>query len=177
MKQIAMFLLLLLLWILLVWPFEVTGGRFHLHLGSELGVQSGNIMRLGASLETYDLLGGLPVQMNVKPMLDLLATFTFDPMANKPVFNIPAFGVVKAGIAYRRMQINDRVTVNDISQIAFETQAGIGMSISDRATLAVVYQGIFGSSTDYTVNTTNFTGHINNIPLQNGLLLNLSYTV
>ena len=25
-----MFLLLLLLWILLVWPFEVTGGRFHL---------------------------------------------------------------------------------------------------------------------------------------------------
>ena len=29
MKRIALFVLLLLLWILLVWPFEVTGGRFH----------------------------------------------------------------------------------------------------------------------------------------------------
>jgi len=30
MKRIAMFVLLLLLWIILVWPFEVTGGRIHL---------------------------------------------------------------------------------------------------------------------------------------------------
>ena len=29
MKRITMFLLLLLLWILLVWPFAVTGGRVH----------------------------------------------------------------------------------------------------------------------------------------------------
>ena len=30
MKRCALFILLLLLWILLVWPFEVTGGRVHL---------------------------------------------------------------------------------------------------------------------------------------------------
>ncbi|MDD5677510.1 MAG: Na+/H+ antiporter subunit E [Kiritimatiellae bacterium] len=30
MKQAAMFLLLLLLWVVLVWPFAVTGGRVHL---------------------------------------------------------------------------------------------------------------------------------------------------
>ncbi len=75
------------------------------------------------------------------------------------------------------MQVNDRVTFNDLSEVAFELQAGLGMRISDRANLSLNYQGIFAGNTTYTINTTTFTGHISNIPMQNGLLLSLSFGV
>lgn len=140
--------------------------------GAEVGVQNGNIMRPSISQETLDIVGGLPPQLNVKPMLDLLATASLQPFDNTPVF-----GLIKAGIAYRRMQINDRVTFNDLSQVAFEIQTGFGIYISDRANLSLNYQGVFNGNTTYTINSTAFTGHISNIPNQNGILLSLSYTV
>ena len=142
------------------------------HFGAEVGVQNGNTMRLGIPQATLDELGGLPIQTTVKPMLDLLATASWQPMESTPVF-----GLVKAGIAYRRLQINDRVTFNDLSQVAFEVQAGLGMQISDRASFSLNYQGVFNGNTTYTINTTAFTGHISNIPNQNGLLLSLSYSI
>lgn len=141
-------------------------------VGAELGIQNGNIMRLGISQADLDLLGGLPIQITTKPMLDLLATASW-----KPVENIPIFGLGKVGIAYRRLQVNDRIMINDLSEVAFEVQAGIGMRISDRASLSLNYQGIFDGNTTYTINSTSFTGHISNIPSQNGVLLSLSYTV
>lgn len=143
------------------------------HLGLELGVQSGNTMRLDIPQTTLDELGGLPIQANIKPMLDLLVT-----ASTEPLMDMPAFGIVKAGIAYRRMQINERVTVNDLSQVGFEVQAGLGAALSDRANLALVYQGVFNGDTSFTVNSPlPETGHISNIPQQNGLLLTLSYTL
>lgn len=144
----------------------------NLNIGTELGLQSGNIMRLGISQATMDLLASLPIQMNVKPMLDLLATVTTEPLLNSS-----AFGIAKAGIAYRRMQINERVTINDLSQVGFELQVSLGLPISDRAKLSLLYQGVFNGDTTFTVNTIDFTGHISNIPNQNGLMLNLSYTL
>lgn len=145
----------------------------NVHIGAEAGVQNGNTMRIGMSQESMAELGALlPVQTTVKPMLDLLATATFNPLSSMPVF-----AVVKSGIAYRRMQINDRVTFNDLSEVAFEVQAGLGMNISDRASLSLNYQGIFNGTTRYTINTTELTGHISNIPNQNGVLLSLSYAV
>ena len=105
-------------------------------------------------------------------MLDLLATASW-----QPVESIPVFGLIKPGIAYRHIQINDRVTFNDLSEVAFELQAGLGMHISDRATLSLNYQGVFSGNTTYTLNTTTFTGHVSNIPAQNSLLLSVSYTV
>lgn len=143
-----------------------------MQLGLELGVQSGNIMRLDIPQVTLDLLGGMPVQANIKPMIDLLATATTEPL-----MNTLAFGVLKAGIAYRRMQIDERVTVNDLSQVGFEFQAGLGAAIIDRARLALLYQGVFNGSTSFTVNTAADTGHVSNIPMQNGILLALSYTL
>ncbi|MCX7116323.1 MAG: hypothetical protein NTW94_00105 [Legionellales bacterium] len=140
--------------------------------GVEVGVQNGNTARLNIPQLTIDDLGGLLPQVTVKPMLDLLATASW-----QPVESIPVFGLIKPGIAYRRMQVNDRVTFNDLSEVAFELQAGLGVHISDRASLSLNYQGIFGGNTTYTLNTTAFTGHISNIPMQNGLLLSLSYTV
>jgi hypothetical protein len=144
-----------------------------MQFGLELGVQSGNTMRLDIPQATLDLLGGLPVQANIKPMIDLLATATTEPLMSQ----YPAYGILKAGIAYRRMQINDRVTVNDLEQVGFELQVGLGVAITERARLALLYQGVFNGSTNFTVNTAAGTGHVSNIPMQNGLLLALSYTL
>ena len=148
------------------------GAFKNIRLGMEIGVQSGNTARLAIPQVTLDEIGGLPPQVTIKPMLDLLATVSWQPLEN-----IPVFGLIKPGIAYRRMQLNDRVTFNDLSQVAFEIQAGLDMQISDRANLSLNYQGIFDGSTIYTINTTTSTGHISNIPMQNGLLLSVSYTV
>jgi opacity protein-like surface antigen len=146
--------------------------RRFVQFGLELGVQSGNILRLDIPQATLDLLGGMPVQANVKPMLDLLATATTEPL-----MSTAAFGVLKTGIAYRRMQIDERVTVNDLSQVGFELQAGLGANITDRARLAILYQGVFNGRTDFTVNTAADTGHVSNIPMQNGIFLAISYTI
>ena len=143
-----------------------------LRFGAEIGVQNGNTARLGIPQETLDQLGGTAIQITIKPMLDLLATVTWQPVESSPVF-----GIVKPGIAYRRLQLNNTVTFNDLSEIAFEIQAGLGAHISDRATLSLNYQGVLERNTTYTINTTNITGHISNIPTQNGLLLSLSYTI
>ena len=148
--------------------------RLHtMHFGLELGVQSGNTMRLDIPQATLDLLAGVPVQANIKPMLDLLATATTEPLMSQ----YPVYGILKAGIAYRRMQINDRVTVNDLEQVGFELQVGLGAAITERARLALLYQGVFNGSTNFTVNTAADTGHVSNIPMQNGLLLALTYTL
>ena len=143
-----------------------------LRLGVEIGVQGGNTARLDIPQSTINDLGGLLPQVTIKPMLDLLATASW-----QPVESIPLFGLIKPGIAYRRLQVNDRVTFNDLSEVAFELQVGLGMHISDRAILSLNYQGILDNNTTYTINTSTLTGHISNIPRQNGLLLNLSYTV
>ena len=143
---------------------------YPIRIGVELGIQSGNIERLDTHQDTLDLLGGVPIQANIKPMIDLLFTGTTEPFES-----IPAYGVLKLGIAYRRMQINDRITVNDLSQGNFEIQCGLGKKISDRLNLALLYQGVLSGNTRFTVNAEDATGHITNIPKQNGLLLNLTY--
>lgn len=140
--------------------------------GVEIGVQNGNTARLAIPQVTLNEIGGLPPQVTIKPILDLLATASC-----QPVESIPVFGLIKPGIAYRRMQVNDRVTFNDLSEVAFELQAGLGTHISNRANLSLNYQGVFEKKTTYTINSTTFTGHTSNIPMQNGLLLSLSYTV
>ncbi len=138
-----------------------------LPINFEIGVQNGNVMRANISQTTLDEIGGVHPQLNIKPMLDFL--FTTDVRSNEfPSYFIP----LKLGIAYRRMQIDDRVTFNDLSQVAFEIQAGIGYTISERAAIFLTYQGIFDGATAYTINTTTSTGSISNIPKQNGLMLN-----
>ena len=143
-----------------------------MHLGAEIAIQNGNTARLSIPQDTIDTVGGILPQVTIKPVLDFLATATWQPTEYLPVFT-----VVKPGFAYRRLQVNDRVTFNDLSQIAFEIQAGFGIVLSEKATLSVNYQGIFDGSTTYTVNDTAFTGHISNIPSQNGLLFSLAYKV
>ena len=140
--------------------------------GLEVGVQNGNTMRYFPSLSAIDALGSLPIQATVKPMLDVLATLKTNSFGTTPVF-----AQFKGGIAYRRWQFNDRNSIDGKSQIAGEMQAGLGYAISERTSLGVSYQGIFGGNPDFHVNADTATGHVNNIPIQNGVLLGLTVTV
>ena len=145
----------------------------HWNFGLEVGMQNGNTMRLESTQAALDLLGGIPIQTTVKPEFDLLASIkeTFE--------NTPFFLIGKAGIAYRRWQFNNlnQQTINDLSQVNAEVQAGLGYDINARINLSVLYQGIFGSNPNLTVNTTAGTGTVSNIPMQNGALLSLSVVV
>jgi hypothetical protein len=148
--------------------FDVSGT----HMGLELGIQNGNRMSIEASQTTLNAIGGLAPTTTAKPMLDLLATVQVAPMPSKT----PLFLLAKGGVTYRQWQM-DYNAVNNVTKYGGEIQAGIGMPVAEAATLSVLYQGLFGGNPAFTTNATTFTGHVNNIPVQNGLLLSLSMTL
>lgn len=135
--------------------------------GLELGLQSGNQMRLQMTEEEIEALGGLLVQTTLKPMLDGLITARIHPS-----FNTPLFIQIKGGGVYRRWQM-DRDTINDISQLAAEVGAGFGYIITPNASISLSYQGIFGSSPDVTINLDSGSGTVKNIPVQHAILLGI----
>jgi len=138
-------------------------------LGFEVGFQNGTTMQLQVSQAALKTIGGVPVSVTVNPLLDLLGTLRFMPV---PTANM--FADVKLGVAYRRMNVLIRETVNNKSQFAAEVQAGLGVPIMDMMTVSLLYQGIYGSSVDFQTDAATRTGFISNIPVQNGLLLSLS---
>lgn len=140
--------------------------------GLEVGVQSGNTMRYYPSQAAIDALGGLPIQTTVKPMLDVLAT-----LKTASFGVIPVFVQLKGGAAYRRWQFNDRDSIHDKSQIAGEVQAGLGYAVSERSSVSVSYQGVFGRNPDFRFNADSATARVSNISVQNGVLLALTLTV
>ena len=139
-----------------------------LHMGLELAVQSGLRVSVPASQEVLNGLGGLPPLVTSKPMLDLLATLTYAPMSD-----VPAFLISKGGIAYRQWQA-DYNSVENVSKIAGEFQVGLGVAVAEAATLSLLYQGVYGTNPNLTVNSTTGTAQIAGIPTQSGILLSMS---
>ncbi|MFJ1270002.1 hypothetical protein ACD661_15695 [Legionella lytica] len=139
-----------------------------LDVGLETGVQNGNTMRLDIPKPTLDLLGGEPVSIIVKPTIDVLATAKITPSVDAAVY-----GLVKAGVAYRQMQV-DRNEVNDLSKISPEVQAGLGYTINTSLAVHLLYQHIFGNNPNYEVDTQTERGSISNIPSQDSLLLGIT---
>jgi hypothetical protein len=137
--------------------------------GLELGFQNGTTMQLSIPQATLNLLGGAPITVTVKPLLDLLATLRIMPVPTSAVF-----GELKLGAAYRRMDVLTQQAVNNKSQFAFEAQAGLGIPIMKAVTVSLLYQGIFGGSVNFQADSASRTGSIANIPVQNGVLLSLS---
>lgn len=144
----------------------------NLDIGAELGIQNGNSMRLSVSQADLDILGGSPIQTNVNPIIDLLAT-----VSSKPIKNTPIFAQIKGGIAYRSWQFEDRTSINPISNIAGELQAGLGVALSKMSKLSLLYQGIFGGNSNFVVNGSTQAGHVSEIPVQNGVLLSMNIIV
>lgn len=161
---------------------QVTQGRLVLGIhaieyncisfGAEVGVQSGNDMRLDANSRIITATGGLPIQSTLKPFLDFLIT------AKHPLLtNYPLFGILKGGIAYRQLQLADRSSSRDgLRKMNGELQVGFGIVITCHAMLSVLYQGIYAES-DAGVST-NSVGDttISHIPTQQAVFLGLEYS-
>jgi len=111
-------------------------------LGAELGVQSGNTMRLSASPDVINAAGALPIQSTLKPLLDALVTVKYQlPTAN------PISAILKGGIAYRQLQLNDRTSSEDnLNKVNGEFQGGLGYNITEHVMLTAMYQGIYSAS-------------------------------
>jgi hypothetical protein len=142
-----------------------------LSFGLEIGLQTGNSMR-AVIPPRGDFLGGLILQTQIKPELDLLLTLRTNTLENFPIFMI-----LKGGIAYRQWQFEELYLINTVSKASPELQAGLGYLINDSAFITLSYQGIYGGTPEYNFNANNFTASIDNIPTQNAILLGLSLTV
>ncbi|HIF0302651.1 TPA: outer membrane protein [Legionella pneumophila] len=140
-------------------------------LGIDAGIQNGNTMRLDIPKSTLDELGGEPVSILVKPMIDILVTAQITPFEDERIF-----GFLKGGVAYRQAQV-DRNEINDLSQISPELQAGIGYKLNDNLALHIEYQHVFGGNPDYQVDFLTETARISNIPTQQAVLLGLSIII
>ncbi len=139
--------------------------------GLEIGLQSGNQMRLKMTEEEIEAVGGLLVLSTLKPMLDGLITARITPELTAPLFI-----QIKGGGAYRRWQM-DRDTINDISQLAGELIAGLGYAITPTANISLSYQGIFGASPKVTIDLESGSGSVKNIPVQQAILLGINLMI
>lgn len=158
---------------------RIATGRFNLgrtlfyipfgQVGLELGIQSGNTMRLNFSKESVEALGGVPIEVQVKPILDLLVDFQ-----TKPINNTPLNLWIKGGTAYRTAQL-DRESVNDSSRFSPELQVGMGYFINERTSLNLGYQAIWGKKPQLVINPQTETGVFRYIPMQQAVFLGLSY--
>jgi hypothetical protein len=142
--------------------------------GAEIAVQSGNSMRLQVSPAVLAALGGLPVQVTLKPFVDLLVT-----VKGQITDRFPLIAFLKGGIAYRQMQLNDRISSKDyLSQVNGELQAGLGYKLTEYATLTAFYQGIYSkSSAGVSVDPTGEFTYINQIPTQQAGFVGIEYTI
>lgn len=141
-------------------------------LGAELGVQSGNDLRLKVNSSVIDASGGLPVQATSKPFVDLLATIKMQIEQNKPLFLL-----VKGGVAFRQFQLEDRTSSSDsLTKANGEFQGGLGLQMTEHVSLLVMYQGIYENNTaGVKLNSVNDTT-ISHIPTQQAGLFGVEYS-
>lgn len=139
-----------------------------LNVGLEIGVQNGNTMRLDIPKPELDMLGGEPVTVVIKPLLDVLGALKVTPFDNPGLF-----GFIKGGIAFRQLQVN-RNEVNNLTKISPELQVGIGYGVKDNSSLFLGFQHVFGSNPNYQVNPLTETGYIEGLPSQDSILMGLT---
>lgn len=163
---------------------EVTEGRFalgyqfynydFLGFGAEVGVQSGNTMRLSASDAVIEAGGGLPVQATLKPLVDVLLT-----VKGALTTSMPVVVILKGGIAYRQLQLEDRSSHNDsLRKVNGEFQAGLGYPLTEHAMLTAYYQGIYSESdAGVSVDSTGNYTSISHIPTENSGFLGLEISL
>lgn len=135
----------------------------------EAGIQSGNTQRLALSKESIDVLGGVPISAQIKPLLDVLIGLETEPMGG-----FPLIAWMKGGVAFRQLQV-DRVEVNDVQAYSPEIQAGFGYRINEQATITMGYQTIWGKKPILTVNSETETGVLHHIPAQQAVLIGFSF--
>jgi hypothetical protein len=155
-----------LLRLALIKPLSITKKY---NAGLELGVQTGNTMTLNLPQNTVDAIGGLNVQTVMKPLVDVLVYIS------APINNSTFDLIIKGGTAYRSWQLLDRCS--GLSRFDGEVQAGVGYRANQTIQVSVLYQGIYGASPHFVANIAQDTCSVSNIPIQQGVLLNFTYSV
>jgi len=140
-------------------------------VGLEMGVQTGNNLRLTASSAVINAAGGLPLQATLKPTVDALVSFSakLNP-------ELPIYGVLKGGIAYRQLSLQNRTSQRDsVRKVDGELQAGFAFSMSEHATFSMLYQGIYGGSDAGTALSSTNDVMLKRVPTQHGVVAGLAY--
>ncbi len=136
--------------------------------GLEAGIQNGNTMRFSFLQDSIDLLGGIPVEVQLKPMLDLLINVKTEPFES-----IPLFTWAKGGLVYQQLHI-DRNFITGVKKIAPELFAGVGYELTEHAAIRLGYQYIGGSKPQLSINSDLETAVIRNIPARQAVLVGFS---
>lgn len=151
----------------------VLGAAFHVtapfSLGTELGIQTGNRMRIDTS-NAIAAFGAAPVFLTIKPIGDFLGTLTYD------LDICSLFFQAKGGGAYE-MGMFDSLTVPNKSAIRPELQAGFGYYLSYNVSIIAYYQRIFGGMPTLTdIDFDAGTGRLNQLPIWQGGFLGVQMT-
>lgn len=137
--------------------------------GFEIGIQTGNTMRLDLPKDAIDILGGMPIQASMKPLLDLMLNVKAEPLAY-----FPMVVWLKSGVAWRNLQL-DRTSVPDLNEFSPEIQLGFGYRINKQAAVNMGYQYILGKKPELTVDPFMATGVLHNIPSQQAVTIGFSF--
>lgn len=142
-------------------------------LGGEIGVQSGNTMRLATSSTVIDPTTALLPQATLKPLLDLLFTVKGSILPDRPFYYM-----LKGGIAYRQLQLDDRTSTYGVglSNVAGEFQAGFGVNITKHVLLNAFYQGIYSNNNAGVYINNEGNTPISHIPTQQAGFLGVEYS-
>jgi hypothetical protein len=136
----------------------------------EAGIQSGSTEHLALPQESIDVLGGVPIEAEMKPLLDVLMGLKTQPMTGLPIVVW-----LKGGVSYRQLQI-DHLEVNHLTGFSPEIQVGLGYRINEHTTFNMGYQRIWGKQSELTVNPQTETGILRYIPAQQAVLIGFSYS-
>ncbi|EHL29744.1 hypothetical protein [Legionella drancourtii] len=137
--------------------------------GIEAGIQSGSTQHLALPKESIDVLGGVPIEAEMKPLLDLLFGLKTEPMTSLPIV-----AWLKGGVAYRQLQV-DHIEVNHLTGFSPEIQVGLGYRANEHTIFNIGYQSIWGKKSELTVNPQTETGILRYIPAQQAVLIGFSY--
>ncbi len=139
-----------------------------IQFGFELGLQSGNHMRVKTSPAVYAALGSVAIQSTIKPLIDVLLT------ARKEVKSLKHAALFfKVGGAVRTMQF-DRDTLRNTTEVTPELQAGLSQAISHNVEAHVFYQVMYSGQSRLTTNAAGTAGGMTHIPLQQGVFFGMS---
>lgn len=136
------------------------GTKFNINplllLGAEVGVQTGNRMRINSD-NAIVAIGSAPVFLTIKPPIDTLLTVTSR-------FEESALAVqTKVGAAYCQGMV-ESLTIPNKFQVLPEIQFGLSLNFSQNISLIAYYQRIFGNKPSLThINISNGTAKLNNL--------------
>lgn len=136
----------------------------------ELGLQNGKTMRHAPADNDPDAAVDLPIELTLSPVNDLLLSVRIP-------FSCPFSVILKGGIAYRKLEVDNGDYVNTKNQVSGEFQAGLGYDVNNHVRVAAYYQGIYASGKVNFNWNSDGSVHVSNLPTQQAGFLGLELSL